>query len=66
MTDDAALHVSVTEVRAGPAGLVVVTLRLDSGARVRIVLPPKLAGVAEVEWSAQAVATLAELQRLRP
>lgn len=57
--DDA---IAITGVYAGPAGLVVVTLRLTDGTVRRIVLPPKLQGVAEVEWSARAVQVLAELQ----
>lgn len=58
--------ISVTDVRAGPAGLVVVTVRLGDGTRRRLVLPPKLAGTAEVEWSAKAVAMLVQLQRRHP
>jgi hypothetical protein len=54
--------VSITDVVAGPAGLVVVTMRTADGKVRRMVLPPKLAGVAEVEWSAQALAMLTQLQ----
>lgn len=57
--------VTITDVRAGPAGLVVVVMRLADGTVRRVVLPPKLAGVAEVEWSAQALALMTDIQRRR-
>jgi hypothetical protein len=54
--------IAITDVRTGPAGLVVVTMGLPDGAVRRLVLPRRLAGVAQVEWSAKALAALTELQ----
>lgn len=60
------MAIAVTGVKAGPAGLVVVTLRLEDGTVRRMVLPKRLAGVAEVEWSAQAVQLLSQLSQATP
>lgn len=56
------MPVAVMSVRTGPAGLVVVQLRLEDGTVKRIVLPRKSAGVSEIEWSAQALNTLTQIQ----
>lgn len=56
------MPVAVMSVRSGPAGLVVVQLRLEDGTVRRVVLPRKSSGVAEVEWSAQALNTLTQLK----
>ena len=53
--------VAILECKAGPAGLVAVTARLEDGSVRRIILPKRLAGVAEVEWSTQALSVLTQL-----
>ena len=54
--------VIILDVKTGPAGLVVVTYRVDGGPKRQLILPARLAGVAEVEWAATAAATLTQLQ----
>jgi hypothetical protein len=58
--------VSVVAVKAGPGGLVAVTLRLDDGTVRRLVVPQRLAGVQSIEWAAAALANLTALQGAIP
>lgn len=57
--------VSILDCKAGPGGLVAVTARLEDGSVRRLILPKRLAGVAEVEWSTQALSTLTQLSMAR-
>lgn len=54
--------VSIVSVKSGPAGLVVVKVRLESGTVRTMVMPKKTSGVAEIEWSAQAINALAQIK----
>lgn len=54
--------VIITDVKTGPAGLVVVGYRVEGGPRRQLILPSRLAGVAEVEWAVTAAATLQQMQ----
>lgn len=56
------MPVAVMAVHSGPAGLVVVQLRLEDGTVRRVVLPRKSSGVSEIEWSAQALNTLNQIK----
>ena len=58
--------ITVVSVKAGPAGLAVVQVRLTDGSVRRLVMGRRTLGVAEVEWSAQALEMLAQLGQLTP
>lgn len=57
--------ITVVSVKAGPAGLAVVQLRLTDGTMRRLVVGKRVMGVAEVEWSAQALEMLSQSGQLR-
>lgn len=57
--------VAVLAVTTGPAGLVAVKVRLEDGTVRRLVMPKRMAGVAEIEWTAVALSALTAI-RNRP
>lgn len=56
--------VTVVSVKSGPAGLVAVQLRLTDGTVRRLIVGRNVVGVAEIEWSAQALEMLSQLGQL--
>lgn len=56
--------ISVVSVKAGPAGLVVVRVRLSDGKVRQMIMGKQTLGVAEVEWSAQALEALSLLGQI--
>lgn len=57
--------ITVVSVKSGPAGLVVVELRLTDGTRRRLIMGKHTLGVSEVEWSAQALEMLSQMGELQ-